>query len=155
MKDMFDRELVPGDEVVYCTRHSSSMTQNYAKVLISQSDKARVQPLSRDRQSRYFVDSRTGERVEWLDLRAHYKVPAKYEHNVTGKVISQDEYEELQREYYSIPYHQKPDFSSEKHVYAYRYKPYVLHDYVVEDYDPAKPVWISTPRYVVKLERPA
>jgi hypothetical protein len=155
MKDMFDRELVPGDEVVYCTRISSSMTQNYAKVLDSQANKARVQPLSRDRQSRYFVDSRDGTRIDWLDLRHHYEVPVKYAHSVTGKEISQEEYEELQREYYSIPYHQKPDFSSEKHIHAYRYRPYVLHNYVVEAYDPAKPVWISTPRYVVKLERPA
>jgi len=152
MKDKFDRELNVGDDIVYCTRHSSSMTLNYAKVISVEEDRTRVQPLDKGRQIKYRFDSRTNERIPWQAYDSYIKTPAKYKFKPTGEFITVEEHAELQREYWRLPHGNKPDTNSRKSPYAYQYVQSEYYDYFKTGYDLGKQVYIQTPRYVIKLE---
>lgn len=123
MRDFLGKKLEPSDDVAWVTRQGSSMNVYAGVVVETQEKKILVQP----------NDTAHGGREPWS--------PDYYD-NRTGKKIQY---------IYSGGDHVVTQAHWDRSVQPPVFVPTVFKDYVEVVRKPSSPVWLKTPRYVIRL----
>jgi len=140
--DFLGSEYGPGDIVIYGQSSGRCINMIKAKVLeIKENGNVRVQPLGGSRwqghsNRRYYVDTRTGKRIDPYRSDKHVEKDAHY--------VDQSGKEYSSNELYRLPYFERRNLNT-------TYVPTKFKDYVESRIEPIKAVTLTVTENIVKF----
>jgi hypothetical protein len=142
--DWLGNEYGVGDYVVYGAGSGRSINMVFAKVVeFKESGNVTLEPLKSSRWeqhagSSFYIDERTGKRIDPWRAKQHVKSGGHYKHNVTGESITVDDYHNL-------------DWRTKERE-NYTYFSTVFHDYVKWTKAPTKKVTLTVIQNITKWQ---
>lgn len=148
MKDLLGNDLVVGDRIAYATRHGSHIELIVADVEQVSEDRIKARPIrGGPRSHTVYVDSRTGEDLDWQELEVLHTAKAGV-YTYEDHEFSPERFHEWSFELCSKPHHER-----QPHEFPgkYRWREPVYNDYVTTRDTIPNLVTLKTPGYIVKL----